>query len=96
MLLYNTNTIVVRIKTLYIQGNSKINTMDEVKIKVDGMNCNHCKINVESNLKKIKGIQVAVADLIHGEVTLKGDDINLDTVKSSLESIGYSFGGKLT
>jgi hypothetical protein len=69
--------------------------MNEVKVKVSGMNCNHCKINVENNLKKIAGIQIAVADLMHGEVSLKGEDINLDKVKSTIESIGYSFEGKL-
>jgi uncharacterized protein len=69
--------------------------MNELKFKVSGMNCNHCKINVENNLKKIAGIQIAVADLMHGEVTLKGEDIDLEKVKSAVESIGYSFEGKL-
>jgi len=69
--------------------------MNEVKVKVSGMNCNHCKINVENNLRKIAGIEVAVADLMHGEVTLKGEDISLDKVKSTIESIGYSFEGQL-
>jgi copper chaperone CopZ len=70
--------------------------MNEVKVKVTGMNCNHCKINVETILKKIGGIDIAIADLVNGEVTLKGDDINLDKVKSAVETIGYSYGGKLS
>ena len=69
--------------------------MNEVKVKVTGMNCNHCKIRVETNLMKISGIDIAIADLVNGEVTLKGIDINLDQVRSTIENIGYSYGGKL-
>jgi uncharacterized protein len=95
MLLFNMNTTAVQIKTSFIQDKTKIKTMSELKVKVSGMNCNHCKINVENSLKKIAGIQIAVADLMHGEVTLQGEDINLDKVKSTIESIGYSYEGKL-
>ena len=69
--------------------------MNEVKIKVSGMNCNHCKINVENSLMKIEGIKKVMADIMHGEVTLMGENINLDQVKSSVEDIGYLYGGKL-
>ena len=70
--------------------------MIEMKVKVTGMNCNHCKINVENNLRKISGIDIAIADVVNGEVTLKGEDINLDSVKSTVENIGYIYGGKLS
>jgi copper chaperone CopZ len=69
--------------------------MHEAKIKVNGMNCQHCKISVENNLKKISGIQIVVADVINHEVWLKGEDIDLDKVKDTLENIGYSYAGKL-
>ncbi len=70
--------------------------MNEMRIKVMGMNCSHCKMNVEGNLRKIKGIRDAVADVDKGEVLLQGDDIDLSSVKTSLESIGYTFVSKLT
>lgn len=69
--------------------------MNEFKIKVTGMNCNHCKMNVENALKKIKGINSVLADVNSGEVTLSGDQINLDQVKSAIENTGYSYGGIL-
>ena len=69
--------------------------MNEMRIKVMGMNCSHCKMNVEGNLRKVNGIHDAVADVSRGEVLLKGDDIDLSSVKNSLESIGYTFVGKL-
>jgi len=69
--------------------------MNEIKIKVTGMNCNHCKINVENNLKKISGIEIVVADVINNEVLLKGEHIDLNQVKDTVESIGYSYAGIL-
>lgn len=69
--------------------------MNELKIKVTGMSCNHCKMNVENALKKIKGINSVLADVNSGEVTLIGDQINPDQVKSAIENTGYSYGGIL-
>ena len=69
--------------------------MNEFKVKVQGMNCNHCKIKVETGLKKVVGIDVAMADLVNGEVTLKGNNINLDKVKSTIEDLGYSYNGEI-
>jgi copper chaperone CopZ len=69
--------------------------MDEVKVKVGGMNCNHCKINVETGLKKVSGIQIALADIINGEVLIKGSNIDLENVKSVVEDLGYFYDGEL-
>ena len=67
--------------------------MNKVKIVVKGMNCNHCKITVEMNLKKIGGIETAVADIGNGEVLLTGESVDLDEVQSTLQKIGYTYGG---
>ncbi len=67
--------------------------MNEVRIKVLGMNCNHCKINVENRLKKISGIDVAIADIINGEVSIKGTALNLAAVQSAVEEMGYFYQG---
>jgi copper chaperone CopZ len=69
--------------------------MNELKVKVQGMNCNHCKIKVESGLKKVVGVDVAMADIVNGEVTLRGNNINLDNVKTAIESLGYSYNGEI-
>jgi copper chaperone len=67
--------------------------MNKVKIFVQGMSCNHCKITVEMNLKKIRGIDTAVADIGNGEVLLTGESVDLDEVRSTLQKIGYAYGG---
>lgn len=69
--------------------------MKELKVKVMGMNCNHCKINVETGLKKVAGVEMALADIVNGEVTLKGENINIENVKSAVESLGYLYNGEL-
>jgi copper chaperone CopZ len=37
--------------------------MSEIRIKVTGMNCNHCKMRVENALMKVEGIEKAIADV---------------------------------
>ena len=64
--------------------NMKIQT-----IKVDGMTCNHCKTNVESNLEKLSFIKSAKVDLIEKTVTLEGDNIEIAKVKETIDSLGY-------
>jgi copper chaperone CopZ len=67
--------------------------MNEVKVKVQGMNCNHCKINVENGLKKIQGIDYAVADIVNGEVSIKGAAVDLSAVQLAVEDLGYAYQG---
>jgi copper chaperone CopZ len=67
--------------------------MDEMKIKVGGMNCNHCKINVETGLKRVSGIDYAVADIINGEVKLKGSLLDPNKIKTAVEDLGYFYDG---
>jgi uncharacterized protein len=70
--------------------------MKEKRIKVAGMNCNHCKISVETGLKKVRGVQLAIADIINGEVALKGDAIDLTQVKEAIENLGYHYNGEVS
>lgn len=65
------------------------------KIKVGGMNCNHCKINVERGLNSIPGIEMAVADVINGEVTLRGNQIEPEQVRTVIEDLGYFYDGEI-
>lgn len=67
----------------------------EQKVLVKGMSCNHCKMAVEMNLKKISGMETVLADLGSGEVTLKGASIDLDKVKQVVEDIGYAYDGEV-
>lgn len=73
----------------------KENDMAEKTIIVNGMTCNHCKANVESNLAAIEGINNIEIDLDSGKVKMSGEGIDLDLVKSKVESIGYTYDGEV-
>lgn len=65
------------------------NTMETQTIKVDGMTCNHCKSNVESNLEKLSFITSAKVNLNEKSVTIEGENIEVETTRSLIEELGY-------
>ncbi len=70
--------------------NKQIITDMEVKVlKVDGMTCNHCKANVETNLEKLAFVESAKVDLGEKTVTLSGNEINEEEAKALINSLGY-------
>lgn len=68
----------------------KFDDMNFQTIKVDGMTCNHCKMNVENNLKKLDFLTDVEVNLADKSVAIKGDNIDLEKVKSTIEGLGYS------
>lgn len=58
--------------------------------QVQGMDCSHCKNNVERAIRSVKGVESVTADLQSGVVTVIGDDVSEEEVRSAVESIGYS------
>lgn len=64
-------------------------TMNTQTIKVEGMSCNHCKTNVETNLEKLDFIEVAKVNLNEKTVTIEGDNLQVDKVKETIEALGY-------
>ncbi len=68
----------------------KYSTMEIKTIKVEGMTCNHCKANVENNLKQLSFVENAKVNLSEKTVTLEGEQINLETVTQTINSLGYS------
>ena len=72
---------------------TNINTMKEIKIIIEGMNCNHCKQSVLNVLNTMEEIKAADVDLNTQTATITGDNINLDLIKEEVEKIGYKFSG---
>ncbi len=83
----------------YIQKNfrSKNNSLIQLKdnimaiktIKVEGMTCNHCSNNVETNLEKLNAVSKAVVNLADKTVTIEGDDFDVEEAKETINSLGY-------
>ncbi len=62
-----------------------------MKLYVDGMTCEHCKMHVEQALKGIKGVKKAEVNLEEGtaEVETK-KEIPFETFKDAIEEAGYT------
>ncbi len=75
----------------YLNTNTQINidTMKTHTIKVDGMTCNHCKANVESNLEKLAFVDTAEVNLAAKTVTIEGDNVEIEKAKETIASLGY-------
>ena len=61
-------------------------------ITVKGMNCNHCKSNVEAAIQKIAGVESVEIDLASGRTVVHGNPNKEDVVKS-VEALGFSVAG---
>lgn len=78
--------LISRKKTVINLKNSKM----EIKtIKVEGMTCNHCKSNVETNLEKLSFVENAQVNLVDKTVTLEGDKLEVNKIKETINSLGY-------
>jgi len=58
-------------------------------IHIGGMTCNHCKANVENIVKSATGVEDVTADLITGQVVIKGSSVDLAKIKEGIIGIGY-------
>ncbi len=65
-------------------------TMATQTIKVEGMTCNHCKANVESNLEKLDFIESAKVNLTDKSVILEGANVDIVKVKDIIKTLGYN------
>jgi uncharacterized protein len=72
------------------------NTDMEKIIIVNGMDCNHCKMNVEKNIKNISGVDFVEVDLQTSKVKISGDNVDLENIKSTVEGLGYQYSGEAT
>jgi copper chaperone CopZ len=67
--------------------------MKQLKIKVEGMTCNHCKMNVEKTIGKLEGIDYVLANPDTAEVIIRGSDPDLEKIRIAVEDIGYEYSG---
>lgn len=62
-------------------------------ILVEGMTCNHCKMNVENSLKKMEGVQNVTADPTTGKVVIEGENTRLSEAQKIVTDLGYKYKG---
>lgn len=77
-----------------INKNKKINIEKERRnmkiIKIDGMQCNHCKMSVEKALSKIDGIENVEVSLEKKQATIEvNGNVSDEIIKSAIEEEGF-------
>lgn len=80
----------------FIPKKHKLNmeTTNKNVYRVEGMTCNHCVANVDKNIKAIDGVSDALVDLQSGKVEIIGN-VSAQKIASVIESLGYTFKGKI-
>jgi Cu+-exporting ATPase len=59
-------------------------SMESIKLHVDGMSCNHCKMSVENAANGIEAVTNAVVDLESGTLSFEFAEGNASTVKDAV------------
>lgn len=62
---------------------------------VEGMTCNKCKAHVENDIKRVEGVEDAIADLATGMVSVSGAGFDGAKVKLMVEQGGYIYKGEV-
>ena len=76
-----------------IKKKNKMVNSPGISIQVEGMTCSHCEATVKRNLEALKGIRSVVADNSSNMVKIEGENIDLETVKKTINELGYKYIG---
>ncbi len=66
----------------------KEETVDSKTIKIEGMTCNHCVMNVKKAISSVEGVSDVEVNLSQGEAYVKGD-FDLSKVNTAITDVGY-------
>ena len=66
---------------------------NSMKLKIEGMTCEHCVNSVTRALRESRGVESALVDLKKGEAVVKGGDIDMSLLKEAVEGLGYRVTG---
>lgn len=56
---------------------------------IEGMNCNHCRMNAEKALRNVDGVTDVTVDLATNEARITGNP-NVDALRKALDEIGFT------
>lgn len=60
---------------------------------IEGMDCKHCKMNIEKHLQQLNTIEVVEANEKTGYVSVTGENVEIDKVKEQVKNLGYKLAG---
>jgi copper chaperone CopZ len=67
---------------------SKEKKLEQQTIKIEGMSCNHCVMNVKKAISGVNGVTDVDVNLAQGEAYVKGV-FDLHTIESAVHEVGY-------
>ena len=70
------------------------NNNNKIAFKIEGMSCNHCKANVTKVISNLKSVKEVIVNLNEGVAYVDGTPTD-EEVKSAVEAIGFTFGGRI-
>ncbi len=70
------------------------NSVNKIAFKINGMTCNHCKANATKAISNLKSVKEVTVNLSEGIAYVDGNPTD-EEVKSAVEAIGFSFGGRI-
>jgi len=62
---------------------------DDTVVKVKGMSCSHCELNVEKRLSSFEGVETVSADFKNETVRIKGHKLNVNELNDAINKLGY-------
>lgn len=75
------------------QKKQKMEASKGIVLKVVGMTCSHCEVNVKRNVEAIKGIRSVIANNQTNSVKITGNGFKIEKVKETINELGYKFIG---
>ena len=79
-----------KFKTREVKPGEKL---DNPNLYISGMDCKHCKMNIEKHLKQIDGVENVEANENTGYVAIQGKNVSIDNVQSQAKDLGYKLEG---
>lgn len=61
----------------------------QVSYNVLNVMCGGCATSIQNNLKSLEGVNEVTVEIESGRVTIVGEDIDEQVVKTTLNKIGY-------
>lgn len=65
-------------------------SINEKTYTVDGMTCGHCEMSVREEVEELPGVESAQADHKTGLVTVRGEAVDDEAVRTAVEAAGYT------
>lgn len=63
--------------------------MSKIDIKIEGMTCGHCAMNVTNELATLQGVSNVQVDHQAGKATVEADGVSNDQLSEAVSEAGY-------